>query len=595
MSDVLKSEQFDDIYFSVQDGLAETHHVFLQGNDLPRAWGDKSAFIVGETGFGTGLNFLATWKVFEETSLPHQRLEFVSVEKYPLSKTEISKALQNWQNDLLPYLKRYLDLYPIRVAGVHKIHLTDRVSLTLWIGDINECLPEWHGFTVDSWFLDGFTPAKNPQMWTQTVFENMARLSHPETSYATFTAAGDVRRGLESAGFSVEKVKGFGRKRDMIKGRYLSEHIIESRRPPVNPVIIGGGLAGTALARSFMRRGIQPIIIEAGDHLACAASGGEWGMVDPKLTAIRTSHSDYYTAAYANALRVLGDMARNSADISFAQHGGLHLQSDADKQRRFEGYRDNLGWHDDHLRIIDTEKVGEKSGIESPLPAIYYADAAAVSPRKLCAAMASGADIRLNSPVESIDKTATGWRVAITGSAQNIETDALFLANGFAAQELIDPDLGLLSVRGQVSYIKPNSKTRHLKLNFCFGGYLTPLTDDGCHILGSSFLPWESDAQVTDEDHKTNRARFNEAMGNDIIGDTDIVGGWASLRTSNKDRFPYIGKLDDRLYMSTAHGSHGIISSLMAADILLSQIYGEVVPATPAVLAALDPLRFHKP
>lgn len=215
---VLRSEQFNDVYFSAEDGLAETRHVFLNGNDLPKGWEDAEEFVICETGFGTGLNFLAVWKLFEQTALPGQSLHFISVEKYPLTEAQITEALEIWAADVnVPALA---DTYNALIKGAGgKIKMSENVSLELHVGDVNEMMPHLQT-PVDCWFLDGFRPATNPEMWSETVFQNMARLSKKGASFATFTAAGAVRRGLESAGFEVRKVPGYGRKREMITGTY---------------------------------------------------------------------------------------------------------------------------------------------------------------------------------------------------------------------------------------------------------------------------------------------------------------------------------------------------------------------------------------
>jgi tRNA 5-methylaminomethyl-2-thiouridine biosynthesis bifunctional protein len=188
--------------------LAETRHVFLDGNGLPEAWADfHGEFVVAETGFGTGLNFLATWKLFEDTAPAGARLHFISFEKHPLEVAVIREALAPWAAEL----PDFLSYYPAGGA------VSPRVRLTLAIGDVNAELPKLDT-RIDCWFLDGFKPSTNPAMWSETVFENMARLSKNGTSFATFTAAGFVRRGLEAAGFSVSRIPGFGRKREMLAG-----------------------------------------------------------------------------------------------------------------------------------------------------------------------------------------------------------------------------------------------------------------------------------------------------------------------------------------------------------------------------------------
>lgn len=552
---ILRSSQFDDVYFSADDGMAETHHVFLEGNNLPSAWQGRDSFTIAETGFGTGLNFLCAWKMFEETAEPDQRLHFISVEKYPLSKGEIKGALEPWGDVLDGYINKYLSKYPIRVPGSHQIDITDRVTLTIWFGDIANVMDDWSG-QVDAWFLDGFTPAKNPDMWSDTLYKTMATLSHDQTTFATFTAAGFVKRGLEDAGFAVEKTKGFGRKRDMLRGAFDGEAHTQ-RDKPQSIAIIGGGLAGCAMAYMAHQMGMKATIYEAGNILASGASGGKLGMVNPKLTAKPSPQADYYTSAYANALRVLGDID----DVDFEIHGSRHLCTDDDKDRRFTGYVENLGWHADHI-----QRVGDD---------IFYPEGASVSPEKLCHALAKNAEVKLNHEIESLS---------------DIDADIILLANGYAVKELLDVELPVSSIRGQVSWIKPQSSISH---NVCFGGYITPQTSEGFHVLGSTFQPWETDITLKPDDHVLNLDKYNQAMNQNLVMD-DVIGGWSALRTASKDRFPIAGQVDDKTYISTAHGSHGIISSLYAARILMSQIQKGHVPAAQAVLKALSPKRFHK-
>lgn len=215
----LRSEEFDDVYFSAVDGLAETNHVFLHHNDLPQAWTGRRDFVICETGFGTGLNFLAAWKMFEEQAAAGQHLHFISFEKFPLAPEVIREALQIWRVDLGGRIDLLADIYPLRVSGFHRVDVSPMITLTLIFGDVNEEMRKLRA-TVDCWFLDGFRPSSNPDMWSEAVFEQMARLSTKGARYATFTSAGFVRRGLQAAGFSTEKVRGFGRKREMLRGRF---------------------------------------------------------------------------------------------------------------------------------------------------------------------------------------------------------------------------------------------------------------------------------------------------------------------------------------------------------------------------------------
>lgn len=222
------SKQFDDVYFSNQDGLEETRYVFLHGNRLPQRFAThpRPLLVVAETGFGTGLNFLTLWQAFAgfrqaEPDAALQRLHFISFEKFPLQQADLAAAHARWP-ELAPYADELRAQWPLPLPGCHRLLLAEgRITLDLWFGDVNELLPQFDASMnnqVDAWFLDGFAPAKNPDMWTEQLFAAMARFARPEGSFATFTAAGFVRRGLQQAGFQVNRCKGFGQKREMLAG-----------------------------------------------------------------------------------------------------------------------------------------------------------------------------------------------------------------------------------------------------------------------------------------------------------------------------------------------------------------------------------------
>ena len=223
---VLKSQQYDDVYFSAQDGFAETHYVFLDGNTLTERFKALSAgdvFTIGETGFGTGLNFFAVWALFNAYAPENARLCFASLEKFPLAPDVIDDALQPWSSQIGAQLDAFLTVYRETPRDDFSCSFDQgRVSLGIGIGDAPDCLARAQG-GVNAWFLDGFKPSSNPDMWTQEIFDHVARLSAPDATLASFTAAGFVRRGLAQAGFDMSKRAGFGRKRDMIVGRLRSE------------------------------------------------------------------------------------------------------------------------------------------------------------------------------------------------------------------------------------------------------------------------------------------------------------------------------------------------------------------------------------
>ncbi|MDP2152674.1 MAG: tRNA (5-methylaminomethyl-2-thiouridine)(34)-methyltransferase MnmD [Methylotenera sp.] len=215
------STKFQDVYFSSDNGLLETEYVFLQGNDLPTRWkqADLKHFTIIETGFGTGLNFLCAAKLWLATAPKHAVLHFISVEKYPLNLNDISAALILWPelSELsTPLIHQYDTLMNTTSISLYNY----RIQLSVHIGDATEQLTRITNI-ADAWFLDGFSPAKNPEMWHSGLFLEMAKHARPSTTFATFTSAGDVRRGLINAGFKVNKRSGFGKKREMLCGEFI--------------------------------------------------------------------------------------------------------------------------------------------------------------------------------------------------------------------------------------------------------------------------------------------------------------------------------------------------------------------------------------
>ena len=569
------SKQFDDVYFSADNGLEETHHVFIESNDLPAAWqgGGRGAkrFVIGETGFGTGLNFLAVWKLFEEQAPEDMQLHFVSFERYPLSVEAIREALQPFSDRLDDYIEPYLARYPMLVPGFHRIAVSDRVFLTLIFDDINQAMPELDA-RVDCWFLDGFTPAKNPEMWTQTVFDNMARLSVPGASFATFTAAGDVKRGLREAGFEVRKKDGFGRKRDMLAGRYPGSYSIQCVSKP-RVAIIGGGLAGTACAYTLKRYGLSPVIYESGQALAGGASGNKYGLYNPRFSAFRTAESDFYAGAFAQVVREFAGME----SISQQPCSALHLVTSEDKEKRFRQVCEHWGWPEDELRMVRAAQASEIAGIKLQQNALYLKSSGAVSPAELCVSYANNIEVRKADRVEELN---------------HIDADILILACGAGAKPFV-PWLPIHSVRGQVSEISGNDASDALRCNLHFGGYISA-AHAGRHMVGATFQSWLDHCDILDEDNAENIARMQAAIPAFAEHEFPVVGARAALRTSSKDRFPIAGAVPGMpgVYVSTAHGSHGIVSSLACAQLIADDICGAPVSQSKASRAALSAQRF---
>lgn len=568
-----RSEQFDDIYFSAENGLEETQHVFIEGNNLPEAWQGKKSFNIAETGFGTGLNFFVAWKLFEETAKPDQTLDFVSFEKFPLTPDEIRNALEPWADEFDERIDILLERYPIRVAGFHRIKINAQITLTLIFDDINNALPELDA-NVDCWFLDGFTPAKNPDMWSETLFKEMARLSVSGASYATFTAAGDVRRGLEAAGFSVEKREGFGRKRDMIAGTFQGEGEKQKPLPAGSKVaIIGGGLAGTSCAYVLKQYGYEPVIYEKEDKLASGASGNKVGFYNPRFTAQRDVTSEFFVPAFAQLIQ-LGRVEGNNFD--YDPCGALHLVNTPEKEKRFKSLQEKWMWHPDHIQRVGANKASEIAGLKLSQDCLYLPDSGSVSPEKLCHFYAQDIKVHLNHEVSDLN---------------TIKEDAVILANAHNANQFeLIPEVSLDKIRGQITKVESDHGLENLKCNIHYGGYVSKSLD-GKNMTGATFQKWSGQEDAIAEDDASNIETMAEALD---LKDSDfkVTSSRASFRSSPNDRFPLSGHINDNIYVSSSFGSHGIVGTLMSAHYLADLLRNGPKCLPIKTSKALNPHRF---
>ncbi len=537
--DTPRSTQFDDIYFSQEDGLAETQHVFLQGNNLPQAWQDKDVFHIAECGFGTGLNFLATAALFLKTSQPHQHLVFSSIEKYPLPTATIRAALAQWGDAFDGLLAAMCDALPLRVWGEHPILIHPRVTLILHYGDIAAGL-ESLGGPVNAWFLDGFSPAKNPEMWQDIVFDTMRDKSAADARFATFTAAGFVKRGLQRAGFIVEKIPGFGRKREMLRGQLSPDLGLISARPAAKTIgIIGGGLAGCAIAYWARHYGIRTTIYEAGGQLATGASGNPIGLFNPRFSQHWTTEAHLYSSAFALLASTVTPHVR----------GNLHLLTTPEKTRRLQGFAENWGWHSDHVQCLTADQASDIAGVRLDYPALYLPDGGAVSPARLCQ------DWAADTPI------VTDIRPVF--AEVQARYDTIVLANGAAAKDYAPAaHLPLQTVRGQIIRVQAHAGSASLRCNVQYGGYITaPM--DGLHTVGATFQPWLTDTALRDADNTLILDNLAQAVPS-LAAEWTILDARAALRATTPSRSPLIGQCAAGCFVSTAHGSHGLITSLWA-------------------------------
>lgn len=358
--------------------------------------------------------------------------------------------------------------------------------------------------------------------------------------------------------------------------------------------IIGGGLAGCALAYVLKRAGAEPVIYEAGGEIAPEASGNPVGLYNPRFTAEFGPEAEFYSSAFESVL----DVFKTLSDIDWNPCGALHLINDEKKEKRFA--QTVQSWPVPEMRIVDAAEASEIAGMELSHKALYLPRSGSVSPKRLCAAYVRGVDVQLNTYFPTPEGGGQGGGVGFLFETSALHPPlnplpmggekygALVLACGMGALKFI-PHLPLQSVRGQITLVKASVSSLKLKTNLCYGGYMSTALD-GQHIVGSTFQRWLDHTDQLAQDDQDNLGRLYSHVP-DFSG-LEVVGARAAIRTTAEDHFPVVGQVDENLYVSTAHGSHGILSSLMAAEILAAQILKKKPPLSEAVLQRLSPDRF---
>lgn len=607
------STAFDDVYFSKESGLAETLHNFIAQNRLVERWqalAPGSCFVIGETGFGTGLNFLCAWQVFERHAPADARLHFVSVEKYPLSAPDLARAVALWpaladQGDAL--LAQYRVLQP----GYQRlVFAAGRVTLTLLVGDALAQLPTLDA-RVDAWFLDGFAPAKNPEMWTPALFAQLARLSATGATLGTFTAAGAVRRGLIDAGFDMLRVPGYGRKREVMQGVYRNAQPCETRhwysRPPASggerrAIVVGGGLAGCASAASLAARGWQVTVLDQAAGLAQGASGNAQGVLYLKLSAHGTPLSQLVVSGFGYTRRLLQHLPQGAM---WSPCGVLQLAFDEKEHARQAALAQAFG--SELLQALDRPAAEAVAGVGLPSGGLFFADAGWVHPPALCQWWAAHPGITFEPyhHVQRLERSAGRWRL-YDGQRCVGEAPVVVLANAEDAARLTG--LPLKPIRGQVSHLPATAASAALRTVVCAEGYVAP-PRSGMHTLGASFDFKRTDTTPSVDEHAGNLKRLahiSPQLASAWAVQPEHMGGRASLRCTTPDYLPVVGPLSDAsaarqglpaawlegLYVNSGHGSRGLITAPLAGELLAAWLDGEPLPLPREVAQACHPDRF---
>lgn len=617
---------YGDHYFSRDGGLEESIHVFLGNNNLPQAWQNSSQFVIGETGFGTGLNFLATVNCWLSNSHPHQTLHYLSIDQFAMRADDMKRVFKTWPA-LSAVADELINAYPAPIAGVHRrVMYQGRVCLTLVFGTVEGLLPQLQG-KVDAWYLDGFAPSKNPDMWQADVFQHIARLSHDKTSFATFTVAGAIRRGLQAAGFSVEKTPGFGRKREMLKGWFTASPPVENsapwfRQPETRSksdtaLVVGGGIAGISTAYYLCQRGFRVQLLEQQNQLATGGSGNPAGVVYPQLTQDWSLSGRFHLAAFLQTCSELDRLKLQQPDLPWYRTGVvLCMETKRVKQLLNAGVPESI------LRAVTQAEAKELLGSDITSGGIYFPGGGWLDAAGFCARLVELAGSQLqvftSTQVKQLERQAQSW-VAASEDGRSFQSDIVVFANAHAASQFPQTaELPLIPSRGQISILESGSFNTALPMPVCGPAYIVPIQKGG-YVVGASYDRENLDLALRQRDHSQNMDQLQQLFPQVTAVADSLLSGRAAIRASSPDHLPLLGPLPDwsyyrehyqnlkhgqaaqhyaaaryqtGAYVSLAYGSRGLSTALPCAALL-----ADLICATPAcfpgdVLQALHPGRF---
>ncbi|MGO1062560.1 FAD-dependent 5-carboxymethylaminomethyl-2-thiouridine(34) oxidoreductase MnmC [Acinetobacter lwoffii] len=601
--DVPVSKQFGDVYFSKDNGLLETRHVFLNGNDLSTRLADLKPFeyfCVGETGFGTGLNILALWQLWQQVRPDnHSHLHAISVEKFPLSKTDLIRALNAWP-ELKPLAHQLISQYPMPIAGCHRLSFPEeRFSLDLWLGDAYDVFPVIEKTApVNAWFLDGFAPSCNPDMWEENVLNNIVRLSEIGTTFASFSVAGVLKRGLKNHGISISRPRGFKHKREMLKAIWnpaeesnpssaqettqkKTERDTKTNIRPRQIAVIGAGIAGLSTAWAFAQRGHQVTIYDQSAPLS-GGSGNPLALLNPKLCPVEQSAEHLMTLAWQHALNHYQ---------KFKAFRPLQVN-----QLALKNPEQLLGLADEYPEEILAVQDTEDQEVQTEFPSLKLLEAGAVSPHQLREEILLHPHIQYQQAKISHIEAAT--KPQLFSDEQNLgEFDHVIVCTARETAQFFADYPVLKPIRGQVSWMNNQAQPLSQNIAYSYGGYCMQL--DAEHlILGASFYPGRDDIEVLAEDHVHNYELIHSVFPEyaQSLPATETWQGRASVRAQSQDYFPLLGKMkvDEEIYSFAGLGSKGFLFAPLCSEILAAQILGEACPVPSSLVKKLSVTRFQK-
>ena len=610
------SEEYGDVYHSAEGGPEQAWHVFLAGNGLPRRWQGKRVFTILETGFGFGLNFLATWQAWREDALRCERLHFVSIENRPFTRHDLEQLHARYPEFAAQSAELHA-AWPILVPAVHRLEFdSGRVVLTLALADAPRALRELR-LAANAVYLDGFAPQKNPEMWTAAVMKSIARLCAVDATAATWSAATSVREALVGAGFEVEKKRGFGRKREMLCAR-MDPRRARTRplRPPSerSAVVIGAGIAGAAVSERLCARGWSVTLLERGPQLPQDDAKAAAGVFHPVLTPDDSLFARMTRAGFLHALvrwRALDAMRH---DPVWDECGVLQLARHAGEAEAQRVALATMAPPAGYAQYVTRAEASAHAGAPVAADGLWFPASGWMKPASLIRAQLAAAGTQLEArygcDVARIGFEGDAWHAFDARDRALAQAPVLVLANAADAVRLAPSRATRIRrVRGQLTFV-PEGKIVAPHVVVLRGGFVLPAIR-GAAIAGATYDFDDEDPAPRASSHEDNLERLNRILPGVAAGiDPTTLEGRVGFRAVSPDRLPLIGALANEgadapknpqlatlsrqpgLYGAVAYGSRGLLWAGLGGELLASLIEGEPLPLEGRLVDALDPARF---
>jgi tRNA 5-methylaminomethyl-2-thiouridine biosynthesis bifunctional protein len=599
------STAFRDRYHSDDGAFEEARHVFVEANELSKILLQQKTITIGELGFGFGVSFLETCRFlaeFNTTNSTQCRINFLSVEGFPQTKEHFENfhiELGTFQNPLIsPFIIDLLTQYPKRTRGMHRLFLSDSVILTLAYHPIDYVINNI-SLAADCWYLDGFSPSKNPEMWDQKTFAWVYKNTVQNGTFSTYSVSESVQTAASSVTFLLKKTTGFGRKASMLQGiKYSGLLPKQPKVPPPKVAVLGAGLAGASVAYSLSRRNIEVEVFEKEHAPARKASGNKAAVFMPQLSSVPDYLSRFFLAGYLHSLGVFTIPQIEKHIPSLTQNGVLRL-SNVKKWEKVESQLEALGITKDLAKRFSKAEISSRLGITSKHSGIFFPESGSLHPEELIRALLENVKkVHLHTKVTSVMESDTCVELLTSDSVSHTYTHLVF-ANAHELAEF--PDFSWLpfeKIKGQVFISKLKQGSETVDVPLCYDGYTLPIGRSGELFVGATY------------EHNAHETEFSDIVCDDLTKrltthfpqiaiDQGVTDGRVCFRTTSPDRLPMIGTLSEnntgsRIFTSIGHGSHGTSSCLLAGEIISSLILNEPLPIEDDLIEQIEPSRFLK-